>query len=592
MDRYLPTGSEQVSLPRVNEINAGVEDLTFLHMASRGLIDLRGGQLEPLMRPFVAQQGVEAELGGFEWSRLGYWYPRFAARAGALGLEGVILTPVGERGFGYRLRLTNNGAETVETAFGLRGQTGSAWHCVNVDKPIEGALNCYVSGWSGLPVFEQMCGVPLFALAPICERECRAEFEPAGEGWLWRLERTVRLAPGESAEFTAWWGLGLEEVSAVTSARELQRRGWDWELRRSLAWLVQRSLDLGDEALTRLYNTNLFFCIFFSTGRTLDTEELVLVTSRSPRYYVSAAYWDRDSLLWSFPAVLDADAALAREMLGYVFGRQRRNIGVHSRFIDGTVLEPGFELDELMAPVLALERYVDATGDRSVLADPDVLRGIDGILKKLDAERAEDCELYETFLQPTDDERVYPYITYDNVLVWRALRALGRLFERPELTERAERVRRAIYDNCTFDGAFAWSVDLAGGHDVYDEPPGSLLLLPYYGFCAWDDPVYLKTAEMIRSPDYTYSFAGCEIAEIGCPHAPHPWLLSIGNSLLCGRSGEALEHLRRTRLDNGIACESVDEHTGECTTGEAFATCAGFICHALRRAIGGERREE
>lgn len=591
MERYLPTGSEQVSLPRVNEINAGVEDLTFLHMASRGLIDLRGGQLEPLMRPFVAQQGVEAELGGFEWSRLGYWYPRFAARAGALGLEGVILTPVGERGFGYRLRLTNNGAETVETAFGLRGQTGSAWHCVNVDKPIEGALNCYVSGWSGLPVFEQMCGVPLFALAPICEGECRAEFELAGEGWLWRLERTVRLAPGESAEFTAWWGLGLEEVSAVTSARELQRRGWDWELRRSLAWLAQRSLDLGDEALTRLYNTNLFFCIFFSTGRTLDTEELVLVTSRSPRYYVSAAYWDRDSLLWSFPAVLDADAALAREMLGYVFGRQRRNIGVHSRFIDGTVLEPGFELDELMAPVLALERYVDATGDRSVLADPDVLRGIDGILKKLDAERAEDCELYETFLQPTDDERVYPYITYDNVLVWRALRALGRLFERPELTERAERVRRAIYDNCIFDGAFAWSVDLAGGHDVYDEPPGSLLLLPYYGFCAWDDPVYLKTAEMIRSPDYAYSFAGCEIAEIGCPHAPHPWLLSIGNSLLCGRSGEALEHLRRTRLDNGIACESVDEHTGECTTGEAFATCAGFICHALRRAIGGERRE-
>lgn len=591
MERYLPTGSEQVSLPRVNEINAGVEDLTFLHMASRGLIDLRGGQLEPLMRPFVAQQGVEAELGGFEWSRLGYWYPRFAARAGALGLEGVILAPVGERGFGYRLRLTNNGAETVEASFGLRGQTGSAWHCVNVDKPIEGALNCYASGWSGLPVFEQMCGVPLFALAPICEGECRAEFESAGEGWLWRLERTVRLAPGESAEFTAWWGLGLEEVSAVTSARELQRRGWDWELRRSLAWLAQRSLDLGDEALTRLYNTNLFFCIFFSTGRTLDTEELVLVTSRSPRYYVSAAYWDRDSLLWSFPAVLDADADLAREMLGYVFGRQRRNIGVHSRFIDGTVLEPGFELDELMAPVLALERYVDATGDRSVLADPDVLRGIDGILKKLDAERAEGCELYETFLQPTDDERVYPYITYDNVLVWRALRALGRLFERPELTERAERVRRAIYDNCIFDGAFAWSVDLAGGHDVYDEPPGSLLLLPYYGFCAWDDPVYLKTAEMIRSPDYTYSFAGCEIAEIGCPHAPHPWLLSIGNSLLCGRSGEALEHLRRTRLDNGIACESVDEHTGECTTGEAFATCAGFICHALRRAIGGERRE-
>lgn len=54
---------------------------------------------------------------------------------------------------------------------------------------------------------------------------------------------------------------------------------------------------------------------------------------------------------------MQADAGIARKMLLYVFGRQRRNIGVHSRFIDGTVLEPGFELDELMAPVLALERY-------------------------------------------------------------------------------------------------------------------------------------------------------------------------------------------------------------------------------------------
>ena len=372
----------------------------------------------------------------------------------------------------------------------------------------------------------------------------------------------------------------------------MQRRGWDWELRRSLAWLKGRSRLFADGALTRLYNTNLFFCIFYSTGRTLDTEELVLVTSRSPRYYVSAAYWDRDSLLWSFPAVLDADPALAREMLGYVFGRQRRNIGVHSRFIDGAVLEPGFELDELVAPVLALERYADETGDLSVFEAPDVRRGIEEILRKLDAVRAEGCELYETFLQPTDDERVYPYLTYDNVLVWRALRALGRLLGREELTRRAEAVRRAIYENCVFDGMFAWSVDLQGGHDVYDEPPGSLLLLPYYGFCAADDPLYLKTAEAIRSPDYAYSFAGCEIAEIGCPHAPHPWLLSIGNSLLCGRSEQALEHLRRAKLDNGIACESVDEHTGECATGEAFATCAGFICHALRSALGGERHAD
>ena len=155
-------------------------------------------------------------------------------------------------------------------------------------------------------------------------------------------------------------------------------------------------------------------------------------------------------------------------------------------------------------------------------------------------------------------------------------------------------MRQAVREHCVKtnrDGApyFAWSVDLAGNSDVYDEPPGSLQLLAELGFCEKDDPVWQNTVAMIRAPEYRYSFAGCPIAEIGCPHAPHPWLLSVANSLLCGRVEQSLAILRASPMDNGIACESIDEVTGECTTGEAFATCAGFVCYALRRALkGGE----
>ena len=53
-----------------------------------------------------------------------------------------------------------------------------------------------------------------------------------------------------------------------------------------------------------------------------------------------------------------------------------------------------------------------------------------------------------------------------------------------------------------------------------------------------------------------------------------------------------MEILRRVQMDNGIACESVDEVTGECTTGEAFATCAGFLCYALRTALEGEEQHK
>lgn len=80
---------------------------------------------------------------------------------------------------------------------------------------------------------------------------------------------------------------------------------------------------------------------------------------------------------------------------------------------------------------------------------------------------------------PTDDLRTYPYLTYDNVLVWRALRALSRLY--PEsfaaLAAEAEKVREAIFEHCTAEGAqgryFVWSTDLNGSSDVYDEPPGA-----------------------------------------------------------------------------------------------------------------------
>ena len=590
--RYLPTGNEMVSLPRINEATAAAEDFTFLHMNCKGLLDVRGGET-PLIEPFAGAAGEAQPLAALSWQRLGHWVPQFTAQAGALRLRGTWLAPVEERGFALRLEAENRSPAPLKVTLGARGEWAGSWHCVNEDKPIEAAKHCYQSLWNEGLVFEQRCGVPLFAFAPMADRPCRWAHRAENGSVHYQISCEAALAPGETAALTLYWGLGFEEVAAATSAKEMLRQGWEAELARTLGWLGARTLELGDAALTQLYNLNLFFCMFYSIGVTLDTEELVLVTSRSPRYYVSAAYWDRDSLLWSFPAILEADPALARRMLEYVFGRQRRNLGVHSRFIDGTVLEPGFELDELMAPVLALERYLAATGDSAFTAEPQVQKGLREILQKLAAKKAPGADLYETFLQPTDDEHVYPYLTYDNVLVWRALNALACLLPGQEaLARQAENVRAAIARHCVKRDAagrpyYAWSVDLAGHHDVYDEPPGSLQLLPYLGFCAPEDETYQNTVAMIRSPGYKYSFASSPFAEIGCPHAPHPWLLSVANSLLCGRVQPSLAILRRAGMDNGIACESIDEVTGEAATGEAFATCAGFLCHSLRYALKG-----
>ena len=249
------------------------------------------------------------------------------------------------------------------------------------------------------------------------------------------------------------------------------------------------------------------------------------------------------------------------------------------------MLEPGFELDELCAPVIALDRYLRASGDPEILKCPEIRNALSGIAEKINTRKHPEIDLYSTFLQPTDDMHLYPYLTYDNVLVWKVLTILSELLDRPDLAEQAAKVKLAIQTHCVkvYEGSplYAWSTDLNGHWDIYDEPPGSLQLLPFYGFCSMEDPVWQNTVSHIRDQSYSLSFAGHAIAEIGCKHAPHPWVLSICNSLLAGFADTALQHLRNTRMDNGLACESVDEDNGACATGAAFATCAGFLAYAL-----------
>lgn len=596
-ERYIPTGNEFISLPCIREEDGAILDFTFLHMGYKGLIDVRGTEETPLFLPFINIYGMDKLMQGLKWRKSNDWIPTFSGYVDQLKVYGTIVAPIGERGFVYQLRIVNESKDTIEFAEGLKGVWGDTYHSINEDKKLEAPKFCYQSGWNHSYIFDMRLGTSIFAFAPMFNCDVKSSCEQREGGNIYyRFEKGISLAEGEEYIFESYWGLGFEEVAAATSAKEMLRHGFDWELQQTDQWLASRRKSFKEEAMNPIFNTNLFFNFFYASGRTIDTEELVLVTSRSPRYYVSAAYWDRDSLLWSFPSILLADAAYAKEMLMYIFTRQIRNIGVHSRYIDGTLLEPGFELDELCAPIIALYNYVKTTHDYNLLKLDAVQSGVNHILKILDSKKHNKIALYETFLQPTDDMHVYPYITYDNVLVWKLLHNLSELYHDiwdedriHQLVAKADEVEKAIDMHCVkeYEGKkiFAWSVDTDGKWDIYDEPPGSLQLLPHYGFCDVQEEIYVNTVNIIRRPEYPFSFHDCYIADIGCPHAPHPWVLSIANSLLCGRVEHGKTMLLRAQMDNGIACESVDENTGESTTGDAFATCAGFLAYAINEAF-------
>lgn len=105
--KYLPTGNEMISIPKLLKSTAGIEDITFLHMGCKGLLELRGSTEQALIEPFIQQDGEPVSLTDLEWDRLGFWVPRFSGLAGHIRVEGTVLAPIGERGFIYRMEVTN-----------------------------------------------------------------------------------------------------------------------------------------------------------------------------------------------------------------------------------------------------------------------------------------------------------------------------------------------------------------------------------------------------------------------------------------------------------------------------------------------------
>jgi hypothetical protein len=283
-------------------------------------------------------------------------------------------------------------------------------------------------------------------------------------------------------------------------------------------------------------------------------------------------------------------------MLLHAFTTQLANVGIRSRYINGIVLEPGLQLDQLCVPMHALHYYVQVTGDMSVLFDRRVQHGINMIQQTLAAQRHADVELFETLLLPSGEPSRFPYVCYSNVTVWRALRDAAWLYDRirdldraMEAGQLADRVRAAILANFVVDGPFgkmfARGIDLEGHFELGDDPAGSLQMLSYHEFCTPDDPVYRHTVQWIHSEHNPFSNCAAPFAQPSVCGGPGPSVLSVVNELLTGRKEEALDFLRRAELDDGIACASVDQATGRAIGGRAYASVAGYLAFGLRTAL-------
>lgn len=599
-DDVLPTGNQWISLPDIRAVDGAITTFNVLSMHHRGLIEVRGENGGPVLQPYFQADGKSLAFQNPSWELIAYWIPTAHQTIDGLDATLTWCAPPDSRAAFLRMTLTNHRQQPVEIALGLKAAFGSLDRVTYVPVELRGERTVAAAPWvEPAEVFSFITEDTDFAWTLLHPgSKAGINMPPTTPTPSVDASQTKTLAPGESVESIFVLAAGIEEFSAAHNARALReqidRNGAEAMIEKTAAWLTARTRKTGKPELDLLMNRNLLFTALYAWGRTIDTEQLVGVTSRSPRYYVSAAYWDRDAMLWSFPGLLDIDPAMARDALEYALTIQLRDTGTHSRFIDGIVLEDGFQLDEAAAPILALASYVRRTSDTAFLAahQSALTRLRDGLLQRFDPATG----LYSSLQDSQDEFQKLPFITYDNALVWHAFNDLADLYRRlndqshaDEMTKRATALHQAVMNQCVSAAApgaegpiFASATD--GRNFVFTEiPPGSLMKLPALGFISQTDPIFDRTYKWLHSKNYPYSYADQPYGLPGSYRLPFTTSWSVADHLRLDAGREkAIKILTTSNWDGGIITEGVSAATARMDqAGRAFATAAGYVADAI-----------
>ena len=599
-DDVLATGNEWLALPDIRIADGALTTFNVLSMRNRGLLQASGESARPVLEPYFEAAGKKLDLHNPAWDLLEYWIPQAHQSIDGLELTLTYCAPNGYRAAFIRLTVSNHRAEPVPVVLGMKASFGRLSRVTYVPVTLRGERSVGPSPWVGEgEVFSYITSDTQFSWALVHPgSKALVTAPPLSLSPELNAAHTATLQSGESTEALFVLAVGVEEFSAAHNARSLRevldRSGSEAILDETAAWCHARTRTTGRADLDLIMNRNFLFTMLYAWGKTIDTEQLVGVTSRSPRYYVSAAYWDRDAMLWSFPGLLDSDPRMARDALDYALSIQLRNTGTHSRFIDGVVLEDGFQLDESVAPLIALAAYVRATADQSFLsAHRDALITLrDRLLSRYDARTG----LYTSLQDSQDEYQKLPFLTYDNVLSWRALTDMAELFQRLkdpantlDMKRRSQQLHAAILTHAVTKSApgaagpiFASATDGANFVET-DIPPGSLMKLPSLGFIAENDPLFVRTYEWLHSPDYKYSYSTKRYGLPGSYRLPFTTSWMIADELLLKHSHDKAESiLLASPWDAGIVSEGLDPDTARMdSAGGAFATAAGYVAHAI-----------
>ncbi|OII15092.1 metal-independent alpha-mannosidase [Curtobacterium sp. MCBA15_009] len=337
------------------------------------------------------------------------------------------------------------------------------------------------------------------------------------------------------------------------------------------------------------------------------------------------AMWLRDSTAQLTPylhfvaddrALADTVAAVSRRQLAFVLVDPYAN--AFNRAPDGAghtddhtpmspwVWERKYEIDSLCYPIQLAHALWSRTGRMDHLADfravasaavdlwtleqdhetasgyrferPDPLLPSDTLVRDGAGPLTARTGLTWSAFRPSDDATTHGYNVPGNAFAVTELRHVAEIatvvLDDHDLAERAtalaEEIDAAIHRHGTVllpehGEVLAYEVDGLGSALVMDDANvPSLLSLPMLGWCAVDDPLYLRTRAAVLSPANPYWYAGAAGSGIGSPHTPgrNVWPIALAVQGLTSTSADeraaVLAQLCATHAGTRLMHESFD----------------------------------
>ena len=207
--------------------------------------------------------------------------------------------------------------------------------------------------------------------------------------------------------------------------------------------------------------------------------------------------------------------------------------------------------------------------------------------------------------RPSDDACTYGYLIPSNMFASCVLGYISEIarevYKDEEMAAQAAafsaQIREAVEKYAvvpkTEKPFYAYEVDGFGQYLVMDDANlPSLLSMPYMGWCAKDDPMYLNTREVILSQHNPYYYEGKALRGIGSPHTPVNYVWDIALAMEGLTSDDRDEQLalimmmEKNDAGTGQMHEGIDVNDPSHFTRPWFSWANSMFCELVMQYCG------